>query len=103
MSRKPRNVLEMSSKTNIKSRIANFYMDDNNQVKMTGDKEKAMVFADKFSSLFIKEPENEVPRFCPRNVPSLKHVKITYDMLREVLHKLRSNKSPSPDGITQSF
>ena len=87
----------MSSNTRTKSRIVDLYVDENNQVKTASDKEKAMVFADKFSSVFVREPEGEVPRIPPRNVP--RHVEITCDMLRKVLQKLRRNKSPCPDRI----
>lgn len=89
----------VSSKPRTKSRIVDLYVDENNLVKTTSDKEKAMVFAEKFSSVFVKETEEEVPRISPRNVPILENMEITRDMLWKVLQKLNRSKSPGPDGI----
>lgn len=89
----------VSSKTRTKSRIADLYMDEDKVSKTTCDKEKAMVFAEKFSSVFVKELDVDVPGISSKNVPSLDHVEITDDILKNILQKLKRNKSPGPDGI----
>ncbi len=67
----PKYFRNMSSKTRTKSRAADLSVDETNQLKTTCDKDKGMLFAEKLSSVFVKESEDEAPRIIPKSVPSL--------------------------------
>lgn len=62
----------MSSKTRTKSRIADLYIDDNRLTKTSNDMEKAKVLSDKFSNVFVTEPDGEMLIPETRAVPSFK-------------------------------
>ncbi len=64
------------------------------------DKMKAQILADFFSSVFTKEPEGQVPRLEEKNVlHQMGILKTTVEAIEKVVLKLKTNKSPGPDGF----
>ena len=61
------------------------------------DKEKADVLADFFTSVFTKDPGNEMPDIEPKQVPELNDIIITPELVKKKLDNLKVNKSPGPD------
>lgn len=91
----------IQSKTRTKSRIPELYVDADKRAKTVSDKEKVEVLAEKFSDVFIKEPDGEIPRGKREDVPVtiLRKLVITKEKIRKIIKKLKRNKSPGPDHL----
>ena len=65
------------------------------------DNEKAEVFLNYFSSVFTNEPDTEdMPYFGTRSYATeLRNIEITEETVLGKLRKLKTNKSPGPDGM----
>ena len=64
-----------------------------------GDKEKASILQDQFSSVFTKEPTVDVPTLGKLTNALIRSIEITAEMVKKELSNLKTNKSPGPDGI----
>ena len=64
-----------------------------------GDKEKASILQDQFSSVFTKEPTGDVPTLGKLTNALIRSIEITAEMVKKELSNLKTNKSPGPDGI----
>ena len=65
------------------------------------EKEQAEVLADQFSSVMVKEPDDEIPTIPDKvlQTPILSSIHITEDMVLKKLRNLDPSKSPGPDDI----
>ena len=69
---------------------------------MTGsENEQAETLSDLFESVFIKEPDGEVPTSSEKQVktPPLEDINITKEMVMKKLKKFNVSKSQDPDEI----
>ena len=64
-----------------------------------GDKEKASILQDQFSSVFTKEPTGDVPTLGKLTNALIRSIEITAEMVEKELKNIKTNKSPGPDGI----
>ena len=70
------------------------------QTLATEDIEKANVLSDFFASVFTKEPVDELPTVCTKNIPyPMEELNIDEKSVEKILKNLRPSKSPGPDGI----
>ena len=66
----------------------------------TNDEEKAQVLNDFFSSVFTREDQTNIPELIQREVPKpLTKVNFTAANIEKRLLKLKTSKSPGPDGL----
>ena len=66
----------------------------------TNDEEKAQVLNDFFSSVFTREDQTNIPEPTQREVPKpLTKVNFTAANIEKRLLKLKTSKSPGPDGL----
>ena len=76
-------------------------LDTRNGIKTSGDKQKANVLNDFFSSVFTRENLQNIPDFEEKNlVEEMKNLVITEDMVLQKINKLKPNKSTGLDGIS---
>lgn len=73
----------MAPKTRTKSQTPDLYIDNDRQQKTSSDKGKAEVLSDSFATVFVVEPEGELPQMQPRDVPSLGQMEITHDKIKK--------------------
>ncbi len=64
-----------------------------------GEKEKADVLAEFFSSVFTEEPSGPLPQLPHRNIESRFSMEITPEVISKKLRNLNISKSPGPDGF----
>ena len=63
------------------------------------DKEKADILQDQFTSVFVSEPDGDIPRIDPRTQIILQDVEITQKMVTDEIKSINKNKSCGPDDI----
>ena len=85
------------SKSKTKSTIPDLYKDETKENVTESDKEKADVLADFFTSVFTKDPGNEMPDIEPKQVPELNDIIIIPELVKKKMDNLKINKSPGPD------
>ena len=71
---------------------------DKTSTKFTDD-EKANILQDQFSSVFTREPEDELPSFSNRTMANIFDIHITEDMVHNEIINLSLNKSWGPDEL----
>ena len=89
----------VQSKTSTKAKIGELFRDEEKTLKTTTDKEKADVLSDYFSSTFITETLGATPNVDRKDVPRLGRPMFTKERIREIIKKLKRNKSPGPDEL----
>ncbi len=65
----------------------------------TTDEEKANMLSDHFASVFTMEPDGPSPKFTSQAKSSITNMNITEDTVLKKLKKLKTDKSPGPDGL----
>ena len=63
------------------------------------DKKKANLLQKQFSSVFTREPLEDIPSIEKRTRKSIRNVQITVEMVNKKLKELNTNKSCGPDDI----
>ena len=88
-----------TSKRKTKLGVPELYTDHTNINKTIGDKHKANVLADFFSSVFTIESLQNMPEMENQTKISIGHIIFTEDMVEKQLSKLNISKTPGPDGL----
>ena len=87
----------VQQKTKVKTGITDLI---SNGTKITSDQGKANILNRFFSSVFTVEDQVTVPKIeIPNDIPEQAHLHITENQVIKVLEKLKTDKSPGPDGI----
>ena len=87
----------VQQKTKVKTGITDLI---SNGIKITSDQGKANILNRFFSSFFTVEDQVTVPKIEILNdIPEQVHLHITENQVIKVLEKLKTDKSPGPDGI----
>eukprot|EP00794_Sanderia_malayensis_P001171 gene1171-540_t len=87
------------SKTNLKQNRKPIWM--NSGGKTSGEKQKANVLNEFFSSVFSREDTSSIPDFPQHEIAEeMKSLKVTGEMVLKKLKKLNPNKSGGMDGIS---
>ena len=63
------------------------------------DQDKANILQSQFSSVFVKEPDGNLPEFHKRTSVEIRSLLITEEMVKEELKSLNPHKSIGPDDI----
>ena len=71
----------------------------NSDETTTNDEEKANTLRDYFGTVFTREDENNIPEFEKVTENILSKLEITKEDIFKKLSKLKTSKSPGPDGI----
>ena len=68
------------------------------------DGEKAEILSNFYQSVFTVEPDGEIPLLPPREILyEMPPLEITEAKIQKILHKLKPDKSPGPDGLHPMF
>ena len=70
-----------------------------NSPKRFADRDKANILQNQFSSVFTKEPPQDIPTIERRTDASISNLPITPELVQKEIKKLNVNKSCGPDGI----
>ena len=79
-------------KTRTKSGIPDLLKDADNTKYTEHDGEKAEVLADYFGSVFTKEPDGELPTIEVKSVPELASMRITENLVKKQLGKIKMTR-----------
>ena len=72
--------------------------DDKNSMKFR-DEEKANILQNQFSSVYVREPEGEIPKLSSRTVTNISDLNVTSEMVKQQIIKMNINKSCGPDEV----
>ena len=88
----------VNSKTKSKGEIPNLKTDDDRNIT-ENNSEKAEVLANFFSSVFVSEPDGEIPEQINHGVSSISNIHISEERVKSKLNNLNVSKSCGPDLI----
>ena len=76
-------------------------LENNNDITSTkfDDKEKANILQKQFSSVFTREPDNDIPEIEKRSNLIIKDLTATEELVKREIMQLNVNKSCGPDEI----
>ena len=86
----------VKNKTNVKQQLPDLNVGD---TVATTDKEKADALNMFFASVFVVEPQENVPTLEPRTTSNLQDVHFTREKILKKLNNIKIAKSPGPDQI----
>ena len=92
----------INGKSKTKSAIGDLHTDYNNETsaKTESNIEKVEILSEFFSSVFVTEPDGDIPQIPARDVKKeMTSVWLTETETQKALSSLKVNKSPGPDGI----
>lgn len=88
------------SKLKTKSGVSALLQDSFDKMSvMFGDKEKADILQNQFTSVFTKEPEGDLPGFDTRTLTDIGPLEITAELVKQKINNLDVNKASGPDEI----
>jgi hypothetical protein len=96
----------INSKSKTRSGIGSLYTDqsDHKSPKTDKDDVKANILADFFTSVFTVEPDGKVPTIDPKSInTSMGPLTVSVNEVRDMLLRLKVDKSPGMDGLHPRF
>ncbi len=91
----------VNSRTKTRSLIPDLIIPGANGKKTGSDTEKAEVLSKYFASVFTQEPDGDIPRLPPLEVPNrLVDCDLNEDTVLKKLRNLNPTKSPGPDKVS---
>lgn len=74
-------------------------LDEMTRTKAETDREKADLLGKYFGEVFTVETEEDIPSLPIKQVPTLELIELSQDKILGAIKKMKSSKSPGPDGI----
>ena len=88
--------IKLSTKSSVASLLE--YIKNKSTIRFS-DKENTDISQHQFSSVFVTEPNNEIPEFEKRTNRKITSIQITHDMVHKGTLKPGVNKSCGPDEV----